>query len=609
MIRVGNKKDKPKYSVLSNTKYILGNLWKWNKKYFMLGFIKIPMSVLSPFLPILMSKLVIDAVIEQRPPKDMVYYIIGITALMIVMKWIEERTQSVIGWNAKGYRFKYISMINRKRMTTDYENLISAEGQHLLNRALQATSHDGAASQRSLGILIDLMADLLGFVLYGTLIAYLNIWMIIVLLITSLLSFWRMEYVRLYNFNQRKACTPVDTKLSYIINRSGDLSNAKDIRLYNMSDWFKEMFNLFSKQRFELHKQLRIKLFVSALIDAGLILLRDGLAYVVLIYMLVQGNLEIGNFVLYFGAIGGFSDWLIGIINKINQYNAISLDICDLRAFLDMKEKINRKGETPPTNTTYELTLQDVCYRYESSEKEVLKNINLTIKKGEKLALVGVNGAGKTTLVSILCGLLTPTSGKVLLNGIDIRMYNTKDYFDLFSAVFQNIRFLPLSIEENIALSSECVDIKRVMTCLKLAGLEDDVKHLPDGVKTRLIKNINQDAIELSGGQQQKLALARAIYKDAPFLVLDEPTSALDPIAENEIYLKYHSLTKDKTSIFISHRLSSTRFCDRIAFLDKGEITEIGSHEALMEKNGGYANMFEIQSHYYKKQLVEGRCF
>ena len=226
-----------------------------------------------------------------------------------------------------------------------------------------------------------------------------------------------------------------------------------------------------------------------------------------------------------------------------------------------------------------------------------------SIKAGEKLAVVGLNGAGKTTLIKIICGLYNPTSGKIYINGHEKDEYNIYDYFSLFATVFQDYYFLPVSIANTISShTDENTDRNKVIKCLDLAGLSKKVSELENSIDSMLNKQLNENGIELSGGEKQKLLLARAIYKNAPILILDEPTAALDPIAENELYQKYNALTQNKTSIYISHRLASTRFCDRIIYLENGKNIEIGSHTELMKNGGKYAKLFEIQSHYYNNK-------
>ena len=229
------------------------------------------------------------------------------------------------------------------------------------------------------------------------------------------------------------------------------------------------------------------------------------------------------------------------------------------------------------------------------------------MKSGERIALVGMNGAGKTTLVKLLCGLYRPTSGEIKIDGVPTGNFGREEYYKLFSPVFQNVQTAFFSLAETVSGTSEDkTDKAYALDCMKKSGLEKKIDSLSNGIDTRLDKQVNEGGIELSGGEAQKLMMARALYKNAPILVLDEPTSALDPIAENEIYLKYRDMTEGKTSLFISHRLASTKFCDRILLLDGGKIAEEGTHDELIAKGGEYAKLFEIQSCWYREDYKGG---
>lgn len=252
-------------------------------------------------------------------------------------------------------------------------------------------------------------------------------------------------------------------------------------------------------------------------------------------------------------------------------------------------------------------------FTYPESADATLRDVSFTIRPGEKIALVGLNGAGKTTLVKLLCGLYHPTEGEILLNGKKVREYDRESYYRMISAVFQNVKLLPLSIAQNVASAPESpagkscaeqpkMDLERVRRCLKLAGLWEKVESFPLKEHTLLGRKVWAQAVDLSGGEKQKLWMARAFYKQAPVLVLDEPTAALDPLAEQEVYEKYREMSEGRTSLFISHRLASTSFCDRIFFMEKGRITEVGSHRELLEKGGAYAGLYRIQSQYYREE-------
>ena len=277
------------------------------------------------------------------------------------------------------------------------------------------------------------------------------------------------------------------------------------------------------------------------------------------------------------------------------------------RTFLEIQDELPLEEPTPiPLLKPYTIEFKKVSFKYPNSERYIFKDLSFKIKAGERLAIVGINGAGKTTLVKLITRLYEPTDGEILLDGINVKNLDRAKYFDLFSVVFQDIKVLAFTVGENVAIQNrDVLDRARVMECLEQAGIKDKIASLKHGIETPMLKGLEEEGIELSGGQNQKLALARALYKNGDIVILDEPTSALDPLAEYEIYQNFDALIGDKTAIYISHRLSSTRFCDAIAFFENGEILEYGTHEELLAKKGRYAEMFNIQAQYYQLESVE----
>jgi ABC-type multidrug transport system fused ATPase/permease subunit len=380
---------------------------------------------------------------------------------------------------------------------------------------------------------------------------------------------------------------------------------AKDIRIYGANEWLGGLYRSYYKQHRNAERKVLSKNMHAQLVDAFLILIRDGAAYAFLIWLVINNQMTLGDFVFIFAAIGALAGWVTGILTASADLARACIEMDDCVVALDFADKMNTGVGVPlPSGKDLppSIELKGVGYTYPGSDKPALKDINVSIQAGEKIAIVGANGAGKSTLVKLICGLYLPTEGEILLNGLPIKSYNRDDYYKLFSAVFQDIHMLSVSIAENISQQTfENTDFDKVMQSIKHVGLTEKLNSLPDKENTLLVRAVNPDATELSGGEKQKLAMARAIYKDAPVLILDEPTAALDPIAENEVYLKYAELTEGKTSVYISHRLASTRFCDRILLLDGSELTEEGSHDELMAIDGTYANMFMVQASYYQE--------
>jgi len=306
-------------------------------------------------------------------------------------------------------------------------------------------------------------------------------------------------------------------------------------------------------------------------------------------------------------AVGGLTEWVSGILSGFSRLHMQCLDLSSFREFIEYDEPFKFEDGTPlePEAKAYELQLKNVKFKHTGGENDVIRGINLTIPAGEKLAIVGLNGAGKTTLIKLLCGFYDPSEGEVLLNGQNIKQYNRWDYYRHFSAVFQDFSVLPTTIADNISQNHGSADMEKVKKVIELAGLTQKIESLPEQYNTAVGRDIYEDGIEFSGGETQRLMLARALYKNAPVIILDEPTAALDPIAERDIYNKYNELCGGKTSVYISHRLASTRFCDRVILIEDGIIAEEGTHESLLAAGGKYAELFEVQSHYYQEGAVQ----
>ena len=470
-------------------------------------------------------------------------------------------------------------------------------------KAMQATENAGFADFAD--NLAGLAASVAGTISYGLGIALLNP-LIIVLLILSYGVTWQMgRSVNRYQHKVKDEKAANLLKIDYIIRKALDFSAAKDVRLYQVKDWFQSVGEEAIVREKGIVRTIAAGKFLAAFGNALLILLRDGAAYAVLISVFWQGRMSAGDLLVYLAMISTFGTWLGGIVEYYSAVDEGSLALTDIREYLeheDGAQKGNRDVAPIPTEAV-SISLKDVCYRFEENGKNVVDHISLEVAAGERIAVVGMNGAGKTTLTKLISGLFTPVEGEIRIDGVSQERFDKREYYRIFSSIFQDIHFLPLSIGTNITLKQkEEWDVPRLQECVEKAGLAEKIASLEKGLDTPLIKNVNEDACELSGGQKQKLLLARALYKNAPVLILDEPTAALDPIAENELYLQYRDLTAGKTSFFISHRFASTRFCDRILLLEDGRICEMGTHEELMKLGGRYAQMYEVQSRYFREE-------
>ena len=335
--------------------------------------------------------------------------------------------------------------------------------------------------------------------------------------------------------------------------------------------------------------------------------------YTWLVYNVIVGNYQISDFVLYVGLVTTFHD-SVGYVNWIySNMRGNCLMINDYRNFVAWEEhketaSANEGHITDINLNQFEFKFENVSFKYPGHENYVLKNVNLTINDGTKLAVVGVNGAGKTTFIKLIMKLYEPNEGRILLNGVDIKEYNREEYFKLFSPVFQNVECFAMPIYQNISFAEEeNTDMDKVNAVLEQSGLKVKIDSYEKGVHTNLLKIFDKEGIDLSGGEKQRLAMARALYKGGKVVILDEPTAALDALAEDKMYREFEKMIQGKTAVFISHRLGSTRFCDKIAMFEDGTVVEEGTHDELMAKNGKYAYMFQIQSQYYEDKKSDSK--
>lgn len=492
--------------------------------------------------------------------------------------------------------------ITVKCNTTSYPNTLKADYIKLRDKSYDACGSNRSATEYIWQILTLLLQNIGGFLIYLTILSYLDWTLIAVVIVTCIAGFLVSRYANNWVFTHRDEGATCNAKESYIRNKAQSVELAKDIRIFGLQDWLNELLDNVHNVYMGYLLKVERKRLLTDIVEAVLTVARNGIAYIYLINMALHEGLSVSEFVLYFTAVTTFTTWIMDILRQAAQLHKQSLDISQVREFLEYPEPFwYEEGVAVPSAKGYELKLENVSFRYPGAEDDTIRGLDLTVHPGEKLAIVGLNGAGKTTLVKLLCGLLDPTEGKVLLNGQDIREFNRREYYDLFSAVFQEFSVLDVTVAENIAQTDKNIDSNKLWDCIEKAGLTQSIQELPTGVETHVGREVYLDGMLFSGGQIQRLMLARALYKDGPILMLDEPTAALDPIAENDIYMKYNDMTKGKTSMFISHRLASTRFCDRIIFLAEGNIAEEGTHESLLAAGGQYAELFEVQSRYYQE--------
>lgn len=603
------KTPRPKYCMAQNSWYMVKLAWTTGeKKVVVLSLLSALAAVGMNLINLYVSPTILSVVERRAPVQELIWTIVAFVLALMLVSAIAAYVQRNELYGRISVRCEIIARLNKKAATTSYPNLFDEQFKKLKAKSQEAISNNRAATEAVWTTLTDLVRDILGFAIYIVLMSHVQPLMMAAVLVTTVISYYVAKRANEWRYLHREEEADIEHRMFYLTRRAADLTSAKDIRIFGLRPWIEELQRKAMDAYTAFESKAQGEHLRAQITDLLLTFFRNAIAYAFLIGLVVRGEIGVAEFLLYFSAVGGFTTWVTGILSGFNTLHRQSIDISTVRECLEFNEPFRLEGGahiTPEQGRKYEIQLENVSFRYPKADKDTLTNINLTLHPGEKLAVVGLNGAGKTTLIKLICGFLDPTEGRVLLDGRDIREYNRRDYYTMFSAVFQNFSLLAGTIATNVAQDSEEIDMERVKACVRKAGLSGKIESLKDGYETYLNREVFEDAILLSGGETQRLMLARALYKDAPFIVLDEPTAALDPIAESEMYQKYNEMTGGKSSIYISHRLASTRFCDRIIMIMDGGIGEEGTHEELLMKGGKYAELFEVQSKYYKEGADE----
>ncbi len=604
-------KEKLKYNLWQNIFYVLRNTWVRDKIVLYVIFAEIILTVSLTLVSLFLPKTVIEQLLNNTNIKTIVLTVVGFTVLITALSALNTYFTQAHWVRRRELRNKVYNEILNKVVTTDYANLEKNDFILLKEKAMLNTDNNNATVEAIYTCFTGIGINALGFVILSIILVKINPVILIITLFTTAICYFVNRWAYLWQLNNNDVAEDYEIKLDFLY-EVGSLSKySKEIRLFAMTPWIEDIQRAYSKLAYNHDLKINKHYFISDITDCILTFLREGLAYVYLIWQVIEGNITADMFVLYFGAIGCYSEYILGFMNENENLRQHNVNYCGIREFLEYPDEFKHEsGENivfeNVTSKSFKLEAKNLSYRYSDSENYILENINLTINSGEKIAVVGMNGTGKTTLVKLLCGFYDPTEGELLLNGRNIKEFNRKSYYKLFTAVFQEFSVLPKSVAENVAQTNlENIDIERLKNCLELADIHKKIDLLPKRENTQLVKAVNDEAVELSGGEIQQLMLARALYKNSPILILDEPTAALDPIAEDVLYKRYNELSRGKTSIYISHRLVSTRFCDRIILLGEKAILEEGSHQELLDKKGRYYELYKIQSKYYKEELEE----
>ena len=602
-------KQKPAYGMVSNCAFMIGRAWHSCKGVLSVCAGIVFCGVSASLLELFVVPAILTALERGVSTGELVWLIAWFTLGMVGVRALREYLDTNAIFGRILVRSGLCLDLHMTFCRTSFPHIEDPDYIKRIKKASRCLDGNDDAGEAIWKTMTELLTNLISFAVYLLLLCRVGPWVALLCAALSAVSYFAGERIRAWRYRRREEEAALLHKMDYVIFRSRDMKLAKDIRIFGIGPWLSDLYDKYARLFQDFYaKSMRVYLWAD-LLDMGLALLRNGAAYGLLIAMALRGELGAAEFVLYFTAVSGFNQWVTGIFSGLGQLHRQSLELSVLREVADTPEPFQFAGGKPlpvKEKHLYQLELRDVSFRYPGAEQDTLSHVNLTIRPGEKLAVVGKNGAGKTTLIKLLCGFYDPTQGQVLLDGEDIRQYDRRDYYRHFAAVFQQFSVLAGTMAENVAQTTgENVDRPKMWDCLERAGIADKVRELPQGEDTHLGREVYLDGVDLSGGQMQRLMLARALYKDAPVVVLDEPTAALDPIAESDLYQKYNDLTGNCTSVYISHRLASTRFCDRVLLIENGGIAEEGTHEELLAAGGRYAYLFDIQSKYYKEGAME----
>lgn len=608
MAKTAKKEENPlhrTYGLRSNIAYILRHMVTADQRFYIL----LPLGFLcAPFMQYLwtfISKFIIDAITTHQDWEHLLLVMLIFFAVQLTATLLNTYQTNNFWWRAMFCRYKIIQEKNQKIMRIHFEHLEDPDVMDCYQRAEQATMGNNNGVE---GMMRDISSFLnqlsvvaVGLVIMGTL----NIFIMLIIFIMSTLSFLFLDHT---NKKSKKlvwdALAPWWRKSYYMKETTTDFAAAKDIRLFGLFGWLRDKYWNLLLIRYEAQKKNECLWQLFNVVSSGLWLISRILIYTYLIYSVLAGEVSLGNFTMYTASFVTFFTYVSSLLKSLSELLARSREVDDFRSFLDFEGGDEETGGIPvPVAESYEFTFRNVSFQYPKTETYAVKNLTLTIKAGERLAVVGLNGAGKSTFIKLLLRLYEPTEGVILLNGVNVKEYNKHQYYQIFAPVFQSVELFAFPLAENVSMKvPEQTDVKRAKDCLFLAGFDKKLSELPNGIYTEILKVIHDKGVDLSGGEKQKLALARALYKDAPVVILDEPTAALDALAESRLYEDFDKLIGGRTAVYISHRLSSTQFCNHVAMFVGGALAEYGTHESLMEKDGEYANMFRIQAQYYAEK-------
>ncbi|MBE5930813.1 MAG: ABC transporter ATP-binding protein [Lachnospiraceae bacterium] len=572
-------------------------LFRMDKPYLGFLFSSMVIMALIPFVNANLVSEVINLAVSEQNGKKAVLAACTLLGILTVLQIAD----AFVMWHRSKH---YLSMCNTfdvmladKTLGMRYEKAESPKMAELRMRAAR-----GASAVQLVGESVtDFGSNLIKMVSCAAVFTMVNPLILLVVVPFAALNYIVSNYFQKKNYEQEQKSYQPQRRIDYFLDTMLDYVAGKEIRVFSATDFFQEKYSDREQEVFQIQRQKQRYFLADRLIGVGIVVIQLLFLYLLVGREYFDGKVNIGDISLYINLVLVFSGAFSGLFTSFAAVNWQGERLKDFKDYLALEDG-DKELETEPVSEQFgTIVFEHVWFRYEGAEEYTLKDINLVIKEGDKFAIVGENGSGKTTLIKLLMRFYTPTKGRILVDGKDYLTLRQEDYYRLFSTVFQDFNLMAFTIGENIGLTENPEDKEKIRKVLERLELWEKIEKLPKGIDTSITREYLPDGVNFSGGERQKLSIARADFKNAPIMILDEPTSALDPIAEKKLYDKIYTMMEQKTMLMISHRLQSTAVCDYILFMKSGEITEAGSHAALMEQNGEYARMFALQANWYQE--------
>lgn len=581
----------------SNMAFMFRRTWKYAKSKYFLMILDSVKSTVQPFVLLIIPKYILDELASERRVDVTLRYIGYYAAAVVGFNLISLIISRFGSYQSMKIDHRVAMDQHTKWLHMDYDKFENGRVRDLEARSVSAAEPRNFAEDKVLGFISNLIR--LGG--YTYIIMSLHPIMILFILTVIAANTLIARRSAKLGYEYTSAMTRLSRRFNYIFRTMVDFKVGKDVRINGADSWLKSKYEKESEEYIRDHRAQQRKLLGINTLSDIIGLIQTVVMYGYCGYLAISGGITVGSFTVFLGALTAFTGTFNEFVKRFPALGLLSKYIDDYREFLRCAEHEGKELETSDISSLPEhcdIEFVNVSFKYPDTDRYVLKNINIKIKAGERLSIVGYNGAGKSTFIKLLCRFYKPTEGKILLGGVDISTYPLPEYRRRLAVVFQDYQLFYMSVRYNIVLNLE-EDPERVRKALAESGILEKIEGLENGIDTSYGRILYYHSRDFSGGETQKIACARAYYRDSPIVILDEPTSALDPVAETQLYGRFNEIIGDKTAVYISHRLASVKFCDSIAVFADGELVERGTHAELMKKNGIYADMFTKQAHYY----------